>query len=63
MQVDKKHRKGLHMELEKQIKLQIEKAREELNKGIDNREDSEIIYSKSVKLDKLIEDYIAVQQN
>lgn len=51
------------MELNEKIKIQIEKAREELNKGILAREDSEVLYSKSVKLDQLIEEYIISHEN
>lgn len=51
------------MELNEKIRIQIEKAREELNKGIIAREDSEVLYSKSVKLDHLIEEYIVLQEN
>lgn len=36
----------------------IEEARERLNKSIE-RDDAEIIYDRSVELDRLIEQYIA----
>lgn len=41
-----------------ELVISIEKAREKLNKSIDDKENYEIIYKHSIELDHLIEQYI-----
>lgn len=49
---------GAREEMKKDLIDKIEKARQALNRSIDEGEEYELIYENSVKLDSLIERYI-----
>ena len=49
---------GAREEMKKDLIDKIEKARQALNRSIDEGEEYELIYENSVKLDILIERYI-----